>query len=101
MVLWGPPGSGKTTLARVIASLTQSHFEPVSAVSSGVADLRRGGRATAGRARGGGRSPPPPPPPTKSGASPPPLPLSLSKDFAFPPTPRPLPSKSPTRPSPP
>lgn len=41
MVLWGPPGSGKTTLARIIASMTRSHFEPVSAVSSGVADLRR------------------------------------------------------------
>jgi putative ATPase len=41
MVLWGPPGSGKTTLARIISSLTRSHFEPVSAVSSGVADLRR------------------------------------------------------------
>src|SRR3990172_3378164 len=41
MVLWGPPGSGKTTLARIIAGLTDSHFEPVSAVSSGVADLRR------------------------------------------------------------
>src|SRR3990170_7266882 len=41
LILWGPPGSGKTTLARIIASLTQSHFEPVSAVASGVADLRR------------------------------------------------------------
>jgi putative ATPase len=41
MVFWGPPGAGKTTLARIIASLTQSHFEPVSAVASGVADLRR------------------------------------------------------------
>jgi putative ATPase len=41
MVLWGPPGSGKTTLARVIAELTQSHFEPISAVAAGVADLRR------------------------------------------------------------
>ena len=41
MILWGPPGSGKTTLANVIASITKSHFSPVSAVSSGVADLRR------------------------------------------------------------
>jgi putative ATPase len=41
LVLWGPPGSGKTTLARIVASLTGSHFETVSAVSSGVADLRR------------------------------------------------------------
>jgi putative ATPase len=41
MVLWGPPGSGKTTLARIIAAMTGAHFETVSAVSSGVADLRR------------------------------------------------------------
>ena len=41
IVLWGPPGTGKTTLARIIAHMTQSHFEPVSAVESGVADLRR------------------------------------------------------------
>ncbi len=41
MILWGPPGSGKTTLANVIAAITRSHFSPVSAVSSGVADLRR------------------------------------------------------------
>ena len=41
MVLWGPPGSGKTTLAFIIASTTASHFSPVSAVSAGVADLRR------------------------------------------------------------
>jgi putative ATPase len=41
MVLWGPPGSGKTTLAALIARMTRSHFEAVSAVSSGVAELRR------------------------------------------------------------
>ncbi|MDM8000039.1 MAG: replication-associated recombination protein A [Dehalococcoidia bacterium] len=41
MILWGPPGSGKTTLANVIAAITKSHFSPVSAVSSGVSDLRR------------------------------------------------------------
>ena len=41
IVLWGPPGSGKTTLAYVIASTTKSHFSGVSAVSAGVADLRR------------------------------------------------------------
>ena len=41
IILWGPPGSGKTTLANVIANSTQSHFSPVSAVSAGVADLRR------------------------------------------------------------
>ena len=41
LILWGPPGSGKTTLAYIIANSTQSHFSPVSAVSAGVADLRR------------------------------------------------------------
>jgi putative ATPase len=41
MILWGPPGSGKTTLAYVIASVTRSHFSPMSAVTAGVADLRR------------------------------------------------------------
>ncbi|HKZ50190.1 MAG TPA: replication-associated recombination protein A [Dehalococcoidia bacterium] len=41
MILWGPPGSGKTTLARIIASMTRSSFAPVSAVSAGVADLRQ------------------------------------------------------------
>ena len=40
-ILWGPPGTGKTTLARLVATSTQSDFQPVSAVTSGVADLRR------------------------------------------------------------
>ncbi len=41
IILWGPPGSGKTTLAYIIANSTKSHFSPLSAVSAGVADLRR------------------------------------------------------------
>ncbi|HKV85954.1 MAG TPA: AAA family ATPase, partial [Ktedonobacterales bacterium] len=41
MILWGPPGSGKTTLAAVIALSTRSRFVALSAVSAGVADLRR------------------------------------------------------------
>ncbi|HLG10759.1 MAG TPA: replication-associated recombination protein A [Dehalococcoidia bacterium] len=41
IILWGPPGSGKTTLARIIASQSHAHFVALSAVSAGVADLRR------------------------------------------------------------
>jgi putative ATPase len=41
MILWGPPGTGKTTLARVIAQTTGANFQALSAVSAGVADLRR------------------------------------------------------------
>ncbi len=40
-ILWGPPGSGKTTIARLVAGVSEAHFEAVSAVTSGVADLRR------------------------------------------------------------
>ena len=40
LVLWGPPGCGKTTLARIIAELTSSHFDSASAVLSGVKDLK-------------------------------------------------------------
>jgi putative ATPase len=41
MIFWGPPGSGKTTLARVMAATLKSHFASLSAVMSGVADLRK------------------------------------------------------------
>jgi putative ATPase len=41
LILWGPPGTGKTTLAEIIANMTGAHFSSLSAVSAGVADLRR------------------------------------------------------------
>ncbi|MDD3293716.1 MAG: replication-associated recombination protein A [Geobacteraceae bacterium] len=41
LILWGPPGSGKTTLARIIANATRSHFIFFSAILSGVKDLRQ------------------------------------------------------------
>lgn len=41
MVLWGPPGCGKTTIARLLAEQTDLVFEPLSATFSGVADLRK------------------------------------------------------------
>ncbi len=41
MILWGPPGTGKTTLAQVIAHTSGANFQGISAVSAGVADLRR------------------------------------------------------------
>jgi putative ATPase len=40
ILLWGPPDTGKTTLAQVIANTTKSHFETLSAVLAGKADLR-------------------------------------------------------------
>lgn len=41
LILWGPPGCGKTTLARLLAGVGELEFEPLSAVFSGVADLRK------------------------------------------------------------
>jgi putative ATPase len=41
LILWGPPGCGKTTLARILAHHTDLHYEQISAIFSGVADLRK------------------------------------------------------------
>jgi putative ATPase len=41
LILWGPPGTGKTSLAAVIARRTKSHFETINAVMAGVADIRK------------------------------------------------------------
>ena len=55
IILWGPPGCGKTTIARLLAQATDLAFEPLSAVFSGVADLRRVfDAAKKRRATGGG-----------------------------------------------
>src|SRR6202041_3980890 len=41
VILWGPPGTGKTTIARLLSSAFKLHFEQLSAVFSGVADLKK------------------------------------------------------------
>lgn len=55
LILWGPPGSGKTTVARLLANETQLEFEQLSAIFSGVQDLRKAfDRARARREQGKG-----------------------------------------------
>jgi putative ATPase len=53
MILWGPPGCGKTTLARILSAHTELHFEQLSAIFSGVQDLRKVFEAAKIRKRNG------------------------------------------------
>src|SRR5262245_61035842 len=55
LILWGPPGTGKTTLARIIAELTQAHFVPFSAVLSGIKEIKEVMAAAQDRRRRTGR----------------------------------------------
>ena len=56
MILWGPPGTGKTTIARLLADAVGLRFEAISAVFSGVADLKKAFAAAREHARAGRRT---------------------------------------------